>query len=133
MDSARVVLLFEDAELVGYYALTMGSVPRDEPPKSLVRGGPSEIGVVLLAKLAVSQDRQGEGLGAYLLARALQAAASAGALAAARLVVVDAFEDEVVPFYTRWGFRNLPQNPLRLYARLSDIVKTLSDVGLSAG
>lgn len=126
MDSARTFLLIGDDEVVGYFSLTMGSVLRADAPSKLVRGLPSyPVGMVLLARLAVDRNRQGQDLGALLLAEALRKAVAAGEAAAARLVVVDAIDDNAVRFYTRHGFIDAPEHSLRLYRRMKDIRASL--------
>lgn len=130
MDSARTFLLVHEGEaenrIAGYFSLTMGSVLRAEAPPKLVRGLPAyPVGMVLLARLAVDHSEQGKGLGALLLAEALRKAVAAGEAAAARLVVVDAIDDEAAKFYAHHGFIAAPGYPLRLYRRMKDIRASL--------
>src|SRR5207248_719653 len=105
-DIARTfVVCRDDRRVVGYYSLTMGLVRMAEAPRKLVRGLPGyPIGMVLLARLAIDRKAQGTGLGAELLADALRRALHAGESAAARLVVVDALDDQAARFYQRFGF-----------------------------
>lgn len=132
MDSARTFLLMLDKRVVGYLALTMGSVRRVEPPTKLVRGLPSyPVGMVLLARLAVDRGSQGRGIGALLLAEALRKAVVAGEAAAARLVVVDAIDEGAADFYARYGFVAAPEHPLRLYRQMKDIRQSLEAAGSS--
>jgi GNAT superfamily N-acetyltransferase len=131
MDSARTFLLVRGGEggsdrVAGYFSLTMGSVLRAQAPPKLVRGLPAyPVGMVLLARLAVDRSEQGQGLGALLLAEALRKAVAAGEAAAARLVVVDAIDDEAAKFYTHHGFIAAPGHALRLYRRMKDIHASL--------
>ncbi|MGQ0467659.1 MAG: GNAT family N-acetyltransferase [Sporichthyaceae bacterium] len=130
MDSARTFVLVEQGTVLGYFSLTMGSVRREDAPTRLVRGMPAHpIGMVLLARLAVHTDRQGQGVGAVLLAEALRRAVAAGEAAAARLVVVDAIDEAAAAFYTRHGFLAVPENPHRLYRRMKDIRASLDASG----
>jgi GNAT superfamily N-acetyltransferase len=122
MDSARTFVLARGDAVVGYFSLTMGSVRRAEAPAKMVRGLPAyPIGVVLLARLAVDRREQGTGLGALLLSEALRKAVVAGEAAAARLIVVDAIDDEAGHFYQRFGFVPAPEYPRRLYRRMKDV------------
>lgn len=126
MDTARTSLLVGGEGVVGYFSLTMGSVLRADAPPKLVRGLPSyPVGMVLLARLAVDRNHQGEGLGATLLAEALRKAVAAGEAAAARLVVVDAIDEAAARFYARHGFVAAPEHTLRLYRRMKDIGASL--------
>jgi len=78
-----------------------------------------------LARLAVDQSQQGKGVGAMLLAEALRKAVAAGEVAAARLIVVDAVDDNAAAFYERYGFVRAPEHPLRLYGRMKDVRDSL--------
>ena len=127
MDTARTfVLVNPDGAVVGYFSLTMGAVLRQDAPAKLVRGLPSyPVAMVLLARLVVDRRHQGSGRGGLLLTEALRKAVAAGEAAAARLVVVDAIDDDAVRFYARHGFSSLPENPRRLFRRMKDIRASL--------
>jgi GNAT superfamily N-acetyltransferase len=127
MDSARTFLLLDGEQVLGYFSLTMGSVRRRDAPTQLVRGMPGyPVGMVLLARLAVERSQQGRGFGGLLLAEALRRTVAAAEHAAARLLVVDAIDENAAAFYRRWGFVETPEHPLRLYRRISDIRASLS-------
>jgi len=79
------------------------------------------IPTILIARLAVDQRHQGQRLGSRLLAEALRLAVAASDTAAARLVVVDAIDEQAAGFYRRWGFIDVPENPTRLFRKVSDI------------
>jgi len=124
MDRTRVFVAHTGNEIViGYFSLTMGSVLRDGPPAQLIRGLPRHpVGIALLARLAIDEREQGHGLGADLLHDALEYSVRAGESVAARLVVVDALDDNAAKFYQRFGFIPSPNgDPLRLYRRVKDI------------
>ena len=126
MDSARTFVLTGQDRILGYFSLTMGSVLRAEAPHKLVRGLPSyPVGMVLLARLAVDRSEQGRGFGGRLLAEALRKAVAAGEAAAARLIVVDAIDDNAVRFYERHGFIPAPEHTHRLYRRMKDVRASL--------
>lgn len=126
-DIARTFVVCRgNRRVVGYYSLTMGSVRMADAPRKLVRGLPGyPIGMVLLARLAIDRKEQGTGLGAELLAAALRRALHAGESAAARLIVVDALDDQAARFCQRFGFISAPEHPLRLFRRLKDIRASL--------
>jgi predicted N-acetyltransferase YhbS len=126
MDSARTFVATRSGRVIGYFSLTMGSVLRAEAPAKLVRATPAyPVGMVLLARLAVGQSQQGNGVGAMLLAEALRKAVAAGEVAAARIIVVDAVDDRAAAFYQRYGFIGTPENPLRFYRRMKDVRASL--------
>jgi GNAT superfamily N-acetyltransferase len=118
----------EDGAVVGYYALAAHKVARADVPNKIGRGGPTEIPAVLLARLALAESLRGQGLGAVLVADALQRVVDATQTVAARLVVVDALHEPVARFYESLGFRRLPGS-LLLVQKLSDVEAALSKPG----
>jgi GNAT superfamily N-acetyltransferase len=126
MDSARTFVAARQSRVVGYFSLTMGSVLREDAPARLVRGMLAyPVPMVLVARLAVDRSEQGVGLGARLLADALRMAVSAGEAAAARLIVVDALDEDAAEFYRRHGFISPLDHPLRLFRRMKDVRASL--------
>ncbi len=128
-DLARTYLALDGEAIAGYVSLTTGSVLRDEAPKRYARGMPRHpISTILVARLAVDRRHQGGRLGSRLLAEALRRAVAASDTVAARLVVVDAIDERSAAFYRKRGFIDVPQNPLRLYRKVSDIRRALQNV-----
>lgn len=108
-----------DRRVLAYYSLTAHLLQREELPGSLGRGGPRQIPAVLLARLALDQSLQGQGLGGALLAEALHRVVAATETVAARFVVVDAIDERAASFYEHHGFRRIPQT-LRLVQKVAD-------------
>ena len=108
---SRSFVLVDGGQVIGYCSLTMGGLSRDELPRRIARGLPDtfEIGMVLLARLAISVDRQGLGLGRDLLIDAIARAAAAGEHAAARFIAVDPTDEMARSFYTAFGFGTSPE------------------------
>jgi GNAT superfamily N-acetyltransferase len=125
-DLARTYLLLEGVHVIGYVSLTTGSVRRDEAPKRYARGMPAyPIPTILIARLAIDRRHQARQLGSRLLAEALRLAVTASDAAAARLVVVDAIDERAAGFYRTRGFIDVPENPLRLHRKVSEIRSSL--------
>lgn len=125
-DMARTYLALDSTTVTGYFSLTTGSVRPDETPKRFSRGMPHHpIPTILLARLAVDLRYQGKQLGSRLLAEALRLAVAASDAAAARLVVIDAIDEHAAKFYRERGFVDLPENPLRLFRKISDLRRSL--------
>ena len=115
----------QDGIVVGYYALAAHKVARDAVPRKVGRGGPVEIPAVLVARLALSESLRGQGLGAVLVADAMQRVVDATQTVAARLVVVDALHERVAQFYESLGFRRIPAS-LLLAQQVADIELALT-------
>src|SRR5665647_1734143 len=58
------------------YSLARHRLVRDELPKSVGRGSPSEVPAVLLARLALDRSLQGQGQGGHFLPTHLSASSS---------------------------------------------------------
>jgi GNAT superfamily N-acetyltransferase len=119
------VLVDEHEAVVGYFAITPHIVERREAPKRIGRGAPRQIPAILLAKLALSEDLHGQGLGAELLVRALRTILEAARVAGGKLIVVDAIDDAAVAFYRHHDFVVLPDPSDRLVMKLSTAARAL--------
>jgi GNAT superfamily N-acetyltransferase len=83
------------------------------------------VSATLVGRLAVAQARQGEGLGAVLLADAVCRACASAATVGSSMLVVDASNDRVAAFYEGHGFVRLPDSlrlvlPMRAIQRLME-------------
>ena len=72
------------------------------------RNMPKHIPAVLLGRLAISREWQGQGLGRALLGDVITRAQRASAEVSARLVIVHAISPGAEAFYLRHGFTRLP-------------------------
>ena len=120
------VALAPDQSIAGFYTLSATSVNLTDLPVSNAKKLPRYplVPAVRMGRLAVSNTHRGLGLGAALLASALQRAASADI--AAYAFVVDAKDDQAAKFYTHHGFTSLPDAALTLFLPLAS-VKALID------
>lgn len=82
------------SRVVGYYALSMGSLFAVETPGSIRRNMPEVIPSVILGRLAIDETAQGRGLGAALLQDAVNRSLVASQNVSARLVVVHAISQK---------------------------------------
>lgn len=115
--------------VLGYYCLSSYQIQfNDVPPgraKKLPRAQP--VPAVLIGRLAVHTEAQGQGLGAILLldafARTLRTAEQIGTHA----IVVDAIDEQAHGFYLKYGFEELLDDRLHLFITL----KVVRQLGLS--
>jgi GNAT superfamily N-acetyltransferase len=123
--TARSYVLLEDQQVIGYYALAAGPVRAGELPARHARGMPRHpIGVILLPRLAVAEERQGRGYGSLLVADAAERALAAAEVVGARAMIVHARDERAAAFYARFGFLPAPSDPLHLAALIKDLRKT---------
>lgn len=102
--------------VIGYYALCMGQILNKETTASMRRNMPEQIPAVLLARLGVDQEWQGQGLGSALLKDAVNRTQQAAKDIACRLMIVHALTVEAESFYQRYGFVRLPAIDKPTYA-----------------
>jgi GNAT superfamily N-acetyltransferase len=109
-------------EIAGYYTLVVGHVAHDEAPERLAKGLPRHpIPVVILARLAIAQQWQGQRLGAALVVDAMRRVLQAAEIAGVRALVVHAKDETAQRFYQHLGFVPFSGKPLTLYRLLKDI------------
>jgi GNAT superfamily N-acetyltransferase len=126
--SARVFVTTDGADVVGYYALVVGQVEAKDGTSRSVKGQPrgKAIPVVILARLAVDERHQGNGLGRSLLQDALLRSAGAAQAVGIRALLVHAHE-EARDFYLRFGFEPSPTDPLHLILLMKDVASFLEE------
>jgi GNAT superfamily N-acetyltransferase len=109
----------ETNAVAGFYTLAATSLVLTDLPDAAIKQLPRypAVPAILLGRLAVSLDHRGQGLGAALLADALERAARVeiGAFA----LLVDAKDDGAAAFYRHHGFEALPDAPRRLFLALA--------------
>uniref|UniRef100_Q029I3 GCN5-related N-acetyltransferase n=1 Tax=Solibacter usitatus (strain Ellin6076) TaxID=234267 RepID=Q029I3_SOLUE len=125
-DSAKTYVAVRGKRIGGYYALTAGSVHKDESPERIAKGLANHpVGVVLLARLAVDRSEQGRGLGKALLFDALQRIEEAADIVGVRAVMVHAIDEAARKFYEYFEFDPSPMDPFTLMLLLKDVRKAL--------
>jgi GNAT superfamily N-acetyltransferase len=121
-DSAQTYVVHRDGVVIGYYALTAGSVRPEESPERISKGlAKHPIGVILLARLATDKREQGKGLGKALLKNALLRIMSAADAIGARAVLVHAIDDEARKFYEHFGFERSLVDEFELMLLMKDL------------
>ena len=94
-----------DAKVVGYYSLVVGQVEPLEAPERIRKGmGQYPIPVMLLARLAVSQAAQGQGIGNGLLQDAIRRTLNVAEQAGIRALLTHPIEEDATRFYQKFGF-----------------------------
>jgi GNAT superfamily N-acetyltransferase len=113
-----------EKRVYGYYTLASGSVSVQDLPDDASRNLPRHpIPMILLARLAVDEGVQGQGLGYVLLVDALKRCLELAALLGVHAVEVDAIDEAAEMFYRKHGFTLLRDRPLHLYLPIATIRK----------
>jgi GNAT superfamily N-acetyltransferase len=103
------------ARVLGYYTLCATAISQGDVPEAARRHIPRYplVRATLIGRLAVAKERQGQRLGAVLVADALRRAFDSAGTVGASMVVVDALNEAAGGFYAAHGFARLPDS-LRL-------------------
>lgn len=111
--------------VLGYYTLCATALPPGDVPEAARKHIPRYplVSATLIGRLAVAKDRQGQRLGAVLLADALRRALASAQTVGSSMVVVDALDEAAAGFYAAHGFMRLPESqrlilPMRVVERM---------------
>ena len=108
--------------VIGFYTLVVGEVAYEDAPERMKKGlARHPVPIMLLARLAVSRDWQGKGVGAGLLRDAVLRTLQAADIAGIRAFTVHAKDDNARSFYRHFGFLEAPTDPLHLFALIRDL------------
>ncbi len=120
-------------DVAGYYALAAGAVMPREAAARLVRGlaANQPVPVVLLGRLAVDAQHQGQHLGRSLLLDAMTRVLQAGELIGIRALLVHAIAERARAWYAQFGFERSPTHPLHLLLLTKDLRATVEQLGAS--
>ena len=117
----------DSAHILGYYTLSAIGIAQGEVPEAARKDIPRYplMSATLIGRLAVSKDRQGQRLGAVLLADALRRAFESASTVGSSMVVVDALDEAAAGFYAAHGFVRLPDSlrlvlPMRLAGGMAE-------------
>ena len=107
--------------ILGYFTLTTILAEAVKWPGA-AKGLPRlPVPMVLLGRLAVSEQHQGMGIGRLLLAAAREIAAASMAGTGGIGMAVDATDQDVVGFYRKYGFKRVAPDSMRLFLPVSSL------------
>jgi len=120
--SARTFVVAEDdGRMAGYFSLTVGQVDTLEAPERIRKGmGQYPVPVVILARLAVSLQDHGRGIGFGLLQDAIRRTMLIAEQARVRAMLTHPIDEDATKFYTRFGFIASPLREQQLLLLLKD-------------
>jgi len=116
-DTTRTFLALDELGfLVGYYATKACELDLDEAASVYGVGKRKyPVPAMLIARLAVSEVAQGQGLGGLLLYDALARLVTVSESIGFEVVVVDALDHDASAFYRRYGFAQFQDDDLHLF------------------
>lgn len=124
---SRTYVVCQGKQVVAYYCISAGAVERTQAPSKLRRNAPDVIPVSIIGRLAVSITQAGRGLGADMLADALQRIAIASRTIGIGAVLIQAKDDRAKAFYLRCAeFIEYPADSRSLFLPIETLVAAFS-------
>jgi GNAT superfamily N-acetyltransferase len=112
----------EPNRILGYYSIAPGSIESDRAPEEITRRlGRYPIPVFRLARLAVDQSVQRQGLGGEMLFAAAERALSVAEEVGGVALAIDAKDEGAAEWYARFGAVPLLDDPLELILPLATV------------
>lgn len=110
-----------DGRVVGYFALASIAIAQQNVKGRARRNMPNPIPAVLLARFAIDQKHQGEGLGSAMLAAAIETAREAAERIGIACMIVHAKDEDARNFYIHHEFEPSPTDPMHLILLFKDL------------
>lgn len=102
-NNAATYVITDGGRVVGYYAIAMAAIASLTLPPRLQKHRPTAIPCIILARLAVDDSCQGEGLGWELLRDALLRSVQLSRSIGAAAILVHCRDETAKAFYLRHG------------------------------
>ena len=106
--------------ILGYHTTLVTTLEVTQVPAKVSK---ARIPALLLARLAVGRQFQGQGVGEFLLLDVLRRAVVISEQTGLYAVVLDALTETAKSFYLRYGFRELLDDPFHLYLPIGTIIE----------
>ena len=124
--ASRTFVVCDDNVVIGYYTLAVGAVTREEASGKVRRNMPEPIPVMILGRLAVDLQWQGNKIGAGMLKDAILRTLIVAEQAGIRAMLVHALSEGAKQFYLQCGFHESPLNEMTLMITLDQARKFMS-------
>jgi GNAT superfamily N-acetyltransferase len=108
--------------VVAYYCLATGSIACELAPGGIRRNMPDPIPVMVLSRLAVDVNWQGQGIGKALLRDAIMRTIQVSEIVGVKALVVHAHSEQAVKFSEEHGFQQSPMDFYTLLLPLSRVI-----------
>lgn len=121
--ASRTWVVCAGRKVVGYYTLSAGAIAHAGAPGRIKRNMPDPIPAMILGRLAVDREFQGQGLGTALLRDAVLRVQAAAEIVGIRAILVHAVSESAKRFYEKYGFVESPVDPLTVMIPVADAAK----------
>lgn len=122
---STTVCCSDDREVIAAFAMLQVIVASAELSRKMQPNDGGQSTGLLLAKMGICSDSQGQGHSKHLMKLVLSTALEVHERSAFRLIVVDALTDDLIPFYERFGFKQT-QRPRRLVMKVAEAQRILA-------
>ena len=123
--ASRTYVVSKGRQIIAWYSIAAGAVIRINAPGTISRNMPDPIPVMVLGRLAVSIDFQGQGFGPALVRDAVKRTLIAADITGIRALMVHALDEAAFEFYQKIGFIPSPSQPLTLFLGIKGIRNAL--------
>lgn len=123
--ASRMYVVTIEQKVIAYYCLANGSVVNVTAPGKIRRNMPDPIPVMVIGRLAVDINWQGQGIGYALVRDAVLRTLQAATIAGIRAILVHAISPEAKQFYSKCGFIPSPAAPMTLMVTIADVKEQL--------
>jgi GNAT superfamily N-acetyltransferase len=121
-NSSQIYVAVSGHEVAGFYTIVAGEVQHAQAAERVVKGmSRHPIPLLVLARLAVHANAQGQGIGSGLLLDALGRTLQVADVIGVRALAVHAKDDRAVAFYRHFGFTSSPSDARHLFMIIKDI------------
>lgn len=127
---SRTEVLVDDeapGSILGYVTVSLAEIITDTLPPRYAKKYPVQAHGVKLARLAVAQSRQREGLGQLMMIHAMRSALRVADSAGIIGLFVDAKDEAASRYYRRFGFVPLSDDPHKLFLPLTSLRQALGE------
>ena len=119
----KTFVLTNDDEIIGYFTLSSAQIIYNEVPND-ERLPKYPVPAARIARLAVSKEYQGNGIGSQLLKEALYKIYQSSKTIAIYCIIVDA-KPESIGFYVKYGFTPLKTNKSTYYLSIKTLIDAI--------
>jgi predicted GNAT family N-acyltransferase len=110
----------DNQRIISYYSTGNYSIQKSSL-KSRFGFPTPQIPATLIGRLAVDKNYKGKGYGGITLAEALKQIQTISKITGIKIVLVDAFNESAVSFYKAYGFEELDDDKMKLFAKVRDL------------
>jgi predicted N-acetyltransferase YhbS len=125
--ASRSYVVCVERRVVGFYALAAGAADHTIAPGRVKRNMPNPVPVIVIGRLAIDLEFQGQGIGLALLRDAVLRTVEASKIAGIRAILVHAISESAKRFYERFDFIPSPVDSMTLMIPVAEADSVLRE------